>query len=198
MGVIKLNDNIKYKFFIILSMTTKHKKPLDCFTWRKIILDRGKFERTVHGAWCRANPDSYELVLEEVTDDVLKICGPRMCHLTRRDARGALTFPYQNHPLVEKGLAYWINNTTLITGYRLLGRPKNKEIYKPIFQLEREKLYFRLRDEIRKFAKFYAAEKRQKLYQKVLMDSEELKMIPEFIIMKIAHFTYDPFSDLKL
>jgi len=30
------------------------------------------------------------------------------------------------------------------------------------------------------------------------MDSEELKMIPEFIIMKIAHFTYDPFSDLKL
>ena len=174
-------------------MTRKDKKPVDCLTWRRIILDKGKFERTVHGAWCRANPDSYQLVLEEVPDDVLKICGPFL-----RDARGALTFPLQNHPLVEKGLAYWINNTTLVTGYRLLGRPKNKEIYRPIFQIEREKLYFRLRDEIKKFAKFYAAEKRQKLYQKVLMDSEELKMIPEFIIMKIAHFTYDPFSYLKL
>ena len=179
-------------------MTTKHQKPVDCLTWRKIILDKGKFQRTALSLFCRANPDSYQLVLEEVPDDVLKICGPRMCYLRRRDARGALTFPLQNHPLVEKGLAYWINNTTLVTGYRLLGRPKNKEIYRPIFQIEREKLCFRLRDEIRKFAKFYAADKRQKLYQKVLMDSEELKMIPEFIIMKIAHFTYDPFSDLKL
>tara|TARA_B100001769_G_C21904951_1_gene488494 strand:- start:177 stop:689 length:513 start_codon:yes stop_codon:yes gene_type:complete len=169
-------------------------------TWRKIILDKGKFERTTLSLFCRANPDSYQLVLEEVPDDVLKICGPlsEMCHLRRRDARGALTFPLQNHPLVEKGLAYWINNTTLVTGYRLLGRPKNKEIYRPIFQIEREKLYFRLRDEIKKFAKFYAAEKRQKLYQKILMNIEELKMIPKCIIMKIAHLTYDPFSYLKL
>ena len=168
-------------------------------TWRKIILDKGKFERTVHGAWCRANPDRYQLIFEEVPDDVLKICGPRIGHLRGGDGeRLALTPPWQNHPLVEKGLAYWFNSKTLITGYRLLGRPKNKEIYKPIFQIEREKINFRLRDEIRKFAKFYAAEKRQKLYQKVLMDSEELKMIPEFIIMKIAHFTYDPFSYLKL
>ena len=169
-------------------MTTKHKKPVDCLTWRKIVLDKGKFEKTVHGAWCRANPDKYQLILQEVPDNVLKICGPRM--------GGA--WPWQSHPLVEKGLAYWINNKTLVTGYRLLGRPKNKEIYRPIFQIERENINFRLRDEIRKFAKFYAAEKRQKLYQKVLMDSEELKMIPEFIIMKIAHFTYDPFSYLKL
>ena len=180
-------------------MTTKPKKPVDCLTWRRIILDKGKFERTVHGAWCRANPDSYKIIYKEVPDDVLTICGPRMGQLRERDweqRRG--NGLWQNHPLVEKGLAYWINNTTLVTGYRLLGRPKNKEIYRPIFQIEREKLYFRLRDEIKKFAKFYAAEKRQKLYQKVLMDSEELKMIPEFIIMKIAHFTYDPFSDLKL
>ena len=95
-------------------MPTKHKKPLDCMTWRKIILDKGKFERTVHGAWCRANPDSYQLILEKVPDDVLKICGPRMSHLTRRDSQGRLTFPSQNHPLVEKGLAYWINNTTML------------------------------------------------------------------------------------
>jgi len=181
-------------------MTTKHNKPLDCLTWRKIILDKGKFERTVQGAWCRANPDRYQLIFEEVPDDVLKIYYPRMCHLGDQPwrQRRALTFSWQNHPLVEKGLAYWFNSKTLITGYRLLGRPKNKEIYKPIFQMERENLHFKLRQEIRKFAKFYAAQKRQMMYQKILMDIEELKKIPEFIIMKIAHFTYDPFSYLKL
>lgn len=180
-------------------MTTKDKKPVDCLTWRRIILNKGKFERTVHGAWCRANPDSYKIIYQEVPEDVLTICGPRMGQLIERDweqRRG--NGLWQNHPLVDKGLAYWINNKTLVTGYRLLGRPKNNEIYRPIFQIEREKINFKLRDEIKKFAKFYAAQKRQIMYQKILIDIEELKKIPEFIVMKIAHFTYDPFTDLKL
>ena len=106
-----------------------------------------------------------------------------------------ITIPSKNHPLVEKGMAYWMNEMFIITGYSL---KSNQKIYLPIFQVEREKINFRLRDEIRKFAKFYAAEKRQKLYQKILMNIKELKMIPKCIIMKIAHLTYDPFSYLKL
>jgi len=198
-GIRKLNNNTKYIFSVFLNMTTKHKNPIDCLTWRKIVLDKGKFQRMVHGAWCRANPHSYQIIYQEVSNDVLAIYGPRMGQLIARDweqRRGNSV--WENHPLVEKGLAYWTNNTTLITGYRLLGRPKNKEIYRPIFQIKREKLNFKLRDEIRKFAKFYAAQKRQMMYQKILIDIEELKKIPKFIIMKIAHLTYDPFSYLKL
>jgi len=88
-----------------------------------------------------------------------------------------------------------MNEMYIITGYSL---KSNQQIYLPIFQIKKERINFRLRDEVRKFAKFYAADKRQKLYQKILMDLQELKMIPEFIIMKIAHLTYDPFSYLKL
>ena len=191
-------------------MTTKLIRPLDCLTWRRIILDKGKFERTVNGAWCRANPDSYEIIYKEVGAQYTQISTLSSFELifsgiTRMGNLGEQDLPqhrrnvmWENHPLVNKGLAFWINNRTLITGYRLLGRPENKEIYRPIFQIERENLNFKLRDEIRKYAKFLVAEKRQMLYQKTLMNIEELKKIPEFVIMKIALFTYDPFSYLKL
>lgn len=189
-------------------MTTKYNRPLDCLTWRKIILDKGKFERTVNGEWCRANPDSYQIIYQEVGEQYTDISTlssfelifnglTRMGNLREQDLpqqRGM----WENHPLVNKGLAFWINNRTLITGYRLLGRVENKEIYRPIFQIEKENLNFKLRDDIRKYAKFLVAEKRQMLYQKTLMNIEELKKIPEFVIMKIALFTYDPLSYLKL
>lgn len=186
-------------------MASNHHKPLDCLTWRRIILDKGKFERTGNGVSCRANPDSYQIIYKEVgveySGTSLSMVELIFSGLARMGNLREEDLPQQreeNHPLVNKGLAFWINNRTLITGYRLLGRPINKEIYRPIFQIERENLNFKLRDEIRKFAKFYAAQKRQMMYQKILMDIEELKKIPEFVIMKIAHFTYDPFSYLKL
>lgn len=190
-------------------MTTKYNRPLDCLRWRRIILDKGKFEKTVNGDWCRANPDSYQTIYQEVDEqytDTTTLSAElifrgmvRMGHLREQDLpQQTGNGMWENHPLVNKGLAFWINNTTLITGYRLLGRPENKEIYRPIFQIEKENINFKLRDEIRKYAKFLVAEKRQMLYQKTLMNIEELKKIPEFVIMKIALFTYDPFSYLKL
>lgn len=183
------------------------KKPVDCLTWRRIILAKREYERTVNGVWCRANPTSYQTIYQEVGEQYTDITttelifrgGVRMGQFREQDLPQQMgNGMWENHPLVNKGLAFWINNTTLITGYRLLGRPINKEIYIPIFQIEKENLNFKLRDEIKKYAKFLVAEKRQMLYQKTLMNIEELKKIPEFVIMKIALFTYDPFSYLKL
>ena len=186
-------------------MSTKHKEPLDCLKWRKIVLNKGEFEKRpgMKGCWVRANPDEWNIITELVPKKQrIKYGAPLYVSEAYRAYPGQqrmswrdITIPSKNHPLVEKGIAYWMNEMYIITGYSL---KSNQQIYLPIFQFQKERINFRLRDEVRKFAKFYAADKRQKLYQKILMDLQELKMIPEFIIMKIAHLTYDPFSYLKL
>ena len=183
----------------------KRTEPIDCLTWRKIVLNKGEFEKRpgMKGCWVRANPDDWNTITIEVPELERRIYGapislcegyrasPGQQRLSWRD----ITIPSKNHPLVEKGMAYWMNEMYIITGYSL---KSNNKIYLPIFQAKKEYINFRLRDEIRKFAKFYAAQARKHLYETTLMDIEELKMLPQVVIMKIAHFTYDPFSYLDL
>lgn len=64
--------------------------------------------------------------------------------------------------------------------------------------VDKENLNFQLREEIRFYAKFIVAHKRQMLYKKTLMNIPELKILPESIIHMIAHLTYDHKSYLKL
>jgi len=40
-----------------------------------------------------------------------------------------------NHPLVNSNEAYWLNNTTLCLGYRLLNNP---DVFRPIFSHKRQ------------------------------------------------------------
>ena len=52
------------------------------------------------------------------------------------------------HPLVEKGVAYWIYENTLLIGYTL---SDNKDIWRPIFSEDREKALFNVRNAIKKY-----------------------------------------------
>ena len=183
----------------------KRTEPIDCLTWRKIVLNKGEFEKRpgMKGCWVRANPDNWDIITEVVPEYERRLYGAptylsksyRACPGQQRLSWRDITIPSKNHPLVEKGMAYWMNEIYIITGYSL---KSNNKVYLPIFQVKKEYINFRLRDEIRKFAKFYAAQARKHLYETTLMDIEELKMLPQVVIMKIAHFTYDPFSYLDL
>ena len=98
----------------------------------------------------------------------------------------------KNRLLIHDGLACWKyqwDESVVVTGYKLRSNPK---IYKAVFQHHREEFYFELRKEVKLFGRFIAADFRQTLYYKTLMDISELKIIPRFIIMKIANLTFDP------
>lgn len=100
----------------------------------------------------------------------------------------------KNRLLIHAGLACWKyqwDESVLVTGYKLRSNPK---IYKAVFQHHREEFYFELRKEVKLFGRFIAAKFRQILYYKTLMDIPELKIIPRFIIMKIANLTSDPIT----
>ncbi len=98
----------------------------------------------------------------------------------------------KNQTLIQDGLAERkLGNRVLVTGYILRSNPK---IYKPVFQEKRERYYYKLKNELKKNGRFIAAEFREALYFKTLMDIPELKIIPEFIIMAIAKLTADPYT----
>ena len=100
----------------------------------------------------------------------------------------------KNRLLINDGLACWKyqwDESVVVTGYKLRSNPK---IYKAVFQHHREEFYFELRKEVKLFGRFIAADFRQTLYYKTLMDIPELKIIPRFIIMKIANLTFDPIT----
>jgi len=175
----------------------KHVK-LDVISYRKIVLDRGTVDIKFKGMGRIFAVNEYEWNV------ILKILPPEEhrlrldTHLVYARDKPLRLWKFgetKNHPLVDNGLAFWLNNKTLITGYTLKNNPK---IYRPIFQVYKEKLNFQLREEIRFYAKFYVAHKRQMLYKKTLMNIEALNIIPESIINMIAHLTYDYSYYLKL
>jgi len=160
-----------------------NKEPISFNKHSLIVLDAGTFQRQIVGVFTRANPDHWQIIT--------RIVPPH-----KQIDWGHSQWPFRkNHPLVVKGIAYWMNNETLILGYNLL---KDKNVYMPIFQPWKEELNSKLRLEIKYYAKFIAADMRQKLYEKTLLSISELNMLPSEIIHKIAHFTYDPKYYLKL
>lgn len=182
-------------------MPKKKQVELSVIKYRKIVLDRGVRGRPVknNGIWRRRNPSEWDVIYKTVSVEEqnawfiflrneLEVGGER--HRARERF-----LQEQNHPLVEKGIAFWLNDKTIVTGYTLKNNPK---IYRPIFQVDKESLKFKLRDEIRKYSKFFVAHKRQMLYKKTLMNISQLKILPESIINMIAHWTYDPILYLKL
>lgn len=164
--------------------------------YRKIVLDKGTFEDSfgTPGIYVRANPEIWNSIKQKVP--------PNMESYLRGYSLNGIgeTRPWKwrvkgNHPLVENCIGFWMDERTIITGYNLIHNP---EIYRPIFQPWKEILNNQLRIEIRYYAKFIVADMRQTLYKKTLLSIRELDILPDEIIHKIAHFTYDPKYYLKL
>jgi len=90
----------------------------------------------------------------------------------------------KNHPLVNKGLAFWVNKTYICTGYNI------GQIYRPIFSHKREQLSLDVRKDIVLYAKIFAANARDALYKKELMKLHN-KKIPEVLVDHITIYARD-------
>tara|TARA_X000000368_G_scaffold348980_1_gene288881 strand:- start:258 stop:767 length:510 start_codon:yes stop_codon:yes gene_type:complete len=164
-------------------------KLLNFKRYKDIVLDAGKFEKDIFQCWSpnfsHANPHHFKMITESIPEVQRSDCSQyqRALHFRRI------------HKLVNNGSAYWLNEKTLVTGFYL---KNNSDVYIPIFQQTKEKFNSILRLEIKYYAKFIVANMRQKLYKKTLLSISKLDILPEEIIHKIAHLTYDPKYYLKL
>ena len=95
-----------------------------------------------------------------------------------------LYYSKKNHPLVNKGLAFWVNKTYICTGYNI------GQIYRPIFSHNREQLSLDVRKDIVLYAKIFAANARDALYKKELMKLHN-KKIPEVLVDHITIYARD-------
>ena len=83
-----------------------------------------------------------------------------------------------NHPLVNKGIAYWTTDTTLCLGYFLKQMPT---IYRPIFSHKREKQINKFLDNIP-----IVVNKRKKYL--IFVEMMRIRKIPSVIINEIMQF----------
>ena len=90
----------------------------------------------------------------------------------------------QNHPLVNKGIGYWINKKTICTGYNI------GKVYRPIFNYKRETMFHAVRKDIVRYAKILVSKSRDHLYKKELLKLHNRK-IPEEIVKHIANYAWD-------
>ena len=86
-----------------------------------------------------------------------------------------------NHPLVFKGLAFWENPTTLITGYILKNNPN---IFRPIYSHEREIKIIEMHIELKKKTRIYINIIKKKIETKQLYNQlYKIKILPINIII---------------
>ena len=84
----------------------------------------------------------------------------------------------ENHPLVNKGVGYWMNNTTLCLGYVLKQLPT---IYRPIFSHKRE-------NQINKFLPNIPIVVIKRKKYLIFVEIMRIKKIPSDIIREIMRF----------
>ena len=90
----------------------------------------------------------------------------------------------KNHPLVNGGLAFWVNKTYICIGYDIC------KVFRPIFDHRRESLALEVRKNIVKYAKILVSNARHALYKKELMKLHN-KKIPEVLVDYIANYAWD-------
>tara|TARA_B100001093_G_C26772597_1_gene990882 strand:+ start:358 stop:792 length:435 start_codon:yes stop_codon:yes gene_type:complete len=88
------------------------------------------------------------------------------------------------HPLIKYGLAYWVTNKQLCTGY-MVGN-----VYQPIFNYTREEISFQVRQYIVTLGKIHTASARHHLYKQELMKLHN-KKIPTELVEHIANYAWD-------
>ena len=177
-----LNEDIyaKIKKEIENREISGEKPPSDAESWKRLFQELElKLMKTQHGEW----------------EEIVETRPPLPRYPTKAQRKKILDdWRRKNRLLINDGLACWKykwDESVVVTGYKLRSNPK---IYKAVFQHHREEYYFELRKEVKLFGRFIAADFRQTLYYKTLMDIPELKIIPRFIIMKIANLTFDPIT----
>ena len=89
-----------------------------------------------------------------------------------------------NHPLVNKRLAFWVNKTYICIGYNI------GDVFRPIFNHSRENHSLGVRKDIVKYAKILSSNARHALYKKELMKLYN-KKIPEVLVEHIANYAWD-------
>ena len=143
---------------------------MDVYQYRRYILNRGE----------RNNNDSWEDVVLR-----LPITVARQYSWLWGGVRGmrSMSDRWSNHPLVNSGDAYWLNERTLCIGYKLRS---NNAIYRPIFSLIRQESIDKFQKNISKMVL-----KRERSMSKnayiVLLKVKELPMEIVDKIVKIAY-----------
>tara|TARA_Y100000389_G_C17274628_1_gene419771 strand:- start:50 stop:625 length:576 start_codon:yes stop_codon:yes gene_type:complete len=105
--------------------------------------------------------------------------------------RGWSSLALKIHPLVEKKMAYWTNDNTLLLGYKL---KNSDQIFRPIFSGEREERLSKVRLAIKKYVgqpeegincigNGFIRRLRQNMYGRVLLGK---KILPEDVISYIC------------
>jgi hypothetical protein len=96
--------------------------------------------------------------------------------ITYSNAREGVAF--KHHPLVEQGTAYWVYKNTLLTGYTL------NDMWRPVFSSKREKIFAKVRYDIKRFVAGFMRKLRQNMIRRVLLGS----YLPVDIIRFIGTF----------
>ena len=89
-------------------------------------------------------------------------------------------FGDENHPLVNKGEAYWTNNTTLVLGYLLI---RNPNIFRPIFSHRRQ-------DIINVFQSRVPVIVHRRHKSRAFIELFKIKKIPKVLVKKIINLVY--------
>lgn len=88
---------------------------------------------------------------------------------------------FNNHPLVDQKIAYWSNDRTLCLGYQL---QKNVNIYRPIFNLSRQKALDKVHV---KLPQVVLDREKKRLFLECL----KIKILPVEIVNKILKIAYE-------
>ena len=107
-----------------------------------------------------------------------------------REYKMSVIYKAYSHPDIESGKAYWTETNILLKGYIL----KNTQILRPVFQDKREEYNIEVRRDIIRYAKMYAAESRNSLYNSSLL---ELTNLPQDVIDIILQMSWDILLLLK-
>ena len=92
----------------------------------------------------------------------------------------------RRHPIIDKGMGYWLNDSEIVIGYRLRTNPS---ITRPIFNYRREINFRKVKLYIHRYLKFKMALIRQKMIRKELI---KIKFLPIETIENILKYCYDP------
>ena len=141
---------------------------MDIYDYRRYILNRREGN----------NNDSWEDVVLRLPITVARqySCYQRFC--ARR-----LSEYWSNHPLVNSGDAYWLNERTLCIGYKLRS---NNAIYRPIFSLIRQESIDKFQKNISKMV----LKRERSMSKNAYIVLLKVKELPVEIVDKIVKIAY--------
>lgn len=150
---------------------------MDIYEYRRYILNMGENAYTWQG---REVNDNWEDVVLR-----LPISVARQYSWLWGGARRmrSMSDYWSNHPLVNSGDAYWLNERTLCLGYKLRS---NNAIYRPIFSLIRQESVDKFQKNISKMV----LKRERSMSKKAYIVLLKVKELPVEIVDKILKIAY--------